>query len=238
MQVESQPNKYKIFQDYYLTVNGELISYSEALRLYSQLDDDTKLDFEKFYKDETGYEIIVSSGYNLDARHLENTKILNKANINTKYTIEAYAKKSGKILDPQWSGYSAEEIMQMVNNGVNIPQDIVDLANTILQTSGANVEGTDDNTDEGDNTTEKEPYLDLIPKAKKKIEKCNDTAEKINDKVEDLLPEKQKHERNFLNKAKDQKKALKEYEEQLREWRTLQNKVNNGEALSDTEAKK
>ena len=238
MQVESQPNKYKIFQDYYLTVNGELISYSEALRLYSQLDDDTKLDFEKFYKDETGYEIIVSSGYNLDARHLENTKILNKANINTKYTIEAYAKKSGKILDPQWSGYSAEEIMQMVNNGVNIPQDIVDLANTILQTSGANVEGTGDNTDEGDNTTEKEPYLDLIPKAKKKIEKCNDTTEKINDKVEDLLPEKQKHERNFLNKAKDQKKALKEYEEQLREWRTLQNKVNNGEALSDTEAKK
>ena len=238
MQVESQPNKYKIFQDYYLTVNGELISYSEALRLYSQLDDDTKLDFEKFYKDETGYEIIVASGYNLDARHLENTKILNKANINTKYTIEAYAKKSGKILDPQWSGYSAEEIMQMVNNGVNIPQDIVDLANTILQTSGANVESTDDNTDEGDNTTEKEPYLDLIPKAKKKIEKCNDTAEKINDKVEDLLPEKQKHERNFLNKAKDQKKALKEYEEQLREWRTLQNKVNNGEALSDTEAKK
>ncbi len=238
MQVESQPNKYKIFQDYYLTVNGELISYSEALRLYSQLDDDTKLDFEKFYKDETGYEIIVASGYNLDARHLENTKILNKANINTKYTIEAYAKKSGKILDPKWSGYSAEEIMQMVNNGVNIPQDIVDLANTILQTSGANVEGTDDNTDEGDNTTEKEPYLDLIPKAKKKIEKCNDTTEKINDKVEDLLPEKQKHERNFLNKAKDQKKALKEYEEQLREWRTLQNKVNNGEALSDTEAKK
>ena len=238
MQVESQPNKYKIFQDYYLTVNGELISYSEALRLYSQLDDDTKLDFEKFYKDETGYEIIVASGYNLDARHLENTKILNKANINTKYTIEAYAKKSGKILDPQWSGYSAEEIMQMVNNGVNIPQDIVDLANTILQTSGANVESTDDNTDEGDNTTEKEPYLDLIPKAKKKIEKCNDTTEKINDKVEDLLPEKQKHERNFLNKAKDQKKALKEYEEQLREWRTLQNKVNNGEALSDTEAKK
>lgn len=238
MQVESQPNKYKIFQDYYLTVNGELISYSEALRLYSQLDDDTKLDFEKFYKDETGYEIIVASGYNLDARHLENTKILNKANINTKYTIDAYAKKSGKILDPQWSGYSAEEIMQMVNNGVNIPQDIVDLANTILQTSGANVECTDDNTDEGDNTTEKEPYLDLIPKAKKKIEKCNDTTEKINDKVEDLLPEKQKHERNFLNKAKDQKKALKEYEEQLREWRTLQNKVNNGEALSDTEAKK
>ena len=51
MQVESLPNKFKIFQDYYLYVNGEIISYSEALRLYSQLDDDTKLDFEKFYKE-------------------------------------------------------------------------------------------------------------------------------------------------------------------------------------------
>ena len=66
MQVESLPNKFKIFQDYYLYVNGEIISYSEALRLYSQLDSDAKLDFEKFYKDETGYEIITPNGYGLD----------------------------------------------------------------------------------------------------------------------------------------------------------------------------
>ena len=238
MQVNSQPNKFKIFQDYYLYVNGEMISYSEALRLYSQLDNDSMLDFEQFYKDETGYEIISANGYNLNTKTIKNLKTLNKANINTKYTIEAYAKKSGKILDPQWSGYSAEEIMQMVNNGVNVPQNIVDLANTILQTSGANVEGTDDNSDEGDDKTEKEPYLDLIPKAKKKIEKCNETNEKINDKIDELLPEKQKHERDFNKKIKDQKKELKEYEDQLREWRTLQNKVNNGEALSDREAKR
>lgn len=237
MQVNSQPNKFKIFQDYYLYVNGEMISYSEALRLYSQLDNDTMLDFEQFYKDETGYEIISASGYNLNTNTINNLKTLNKANINTKYTIDAYAKKSGKILDPQWSGYSAEEIMQMVNNGVNVPQDIVDLANTILQTSGTNVEGTDNNSDEGDDKTEKEPYLDLIPKAKKKIEKCNETNEKINDKIDDLLPEKTKFSRK-INKIKDQKKELKEFEEELREWRTLQNKVNNGEALSDKEAKR
>lgn len=30
--------------------------------------------------------------------------------------------------------------------------------------------------------------------------------------------------------------SLKEYEEQIREWRTLQNKVNNGETLTDKEA--
>lgn len=284
MQVESLPNKFKIFQDYYLYVNGEIISYSEALRLYSQLDSDAMLDFEKFYKDETGYEIITPNGYGLDYSGkleadengnlvVKGTKNLNskkstkvkqadgsikwektkttanvyatgasalKSNsINIKYTIEAYAKKSGKILDPQWSGYSAEEIISMFEDGVDIPQDIVDLANSILQTTGTNVEGSNDPAEEGDDeTTEKEPYLDLIPKAKKKIEKCNDTNNKINDKINDLLPEKQRQEKNFKKKVENQKKSLDEYESQLREWRTLQNKVNNGEALSDSEAKR
>ena len=284
MQVESLPNKFKIFQDYYLYVNGEIISYSEALRLYSQLDSDAMLDFEKFYKDETGYEIITPNGYGLDysgkleadengnlvvkgTKNLsskKSTKVkqadgsikwektkttanvyatgasaLKSNSINIKYTIEAYAKKSGKILDPQWSGYSAEEIISMFEDGVDIPQDIVDLANSILQTTGTNVEGSNDPAEEGDDeTTEKEPYLDLIPKAKKKIEKCNDTNNKINDKINDLLPEKQRQEKNFKKKVENQKKSLDEYESQLKEWRTLQNKVNNGEALSDSEAKR
>ena len=284
MQVESLPNKFKIFQDYYLYVNGEIISYSEALRLYSQLDSDAMLDFEKFYKDETGYEIITPNGYGLDysgkletdengnlvvkgTKNLsskKSTKVkqadgsikwektkttanvyatgasaLKSNSINIKYTIEAYAKKSGKILDPQWSGYSAEEIISMFEDGVDIPQDIVDLANSILQTTGTNVEGSNDPAEEGDDeTTEKEPYLDLIPKAKKKIEKCNDTNNKISDKIDDLLPEKQRHEKNFKKKVENQKKSLDEYESQLREWRTLQNKINNGEALSDSEAKR
>lgn len=284
MQVESLPNKFKIFQDYYLYVNGEIISYSEALRLYSQLDSDAMLDFEKFYKDETGYEIITPNGYGLDysgkleadengnlvvkgTKNLsskKSTKVkqadgsikwektkttanvyatgasaLKSNSINIKYTIEAYAKKSGKILDPQWSGYSAEEIISMFEDGVDIPQDIVDLANSILQTTGTNVEGSNDPAEEGDDeTTEKEPYLDLIPKAKKKIEKCNDTNDKISDKINDLLPEKQRQEKNFKKKVENQKKSLDEYESQLREWRTLQNKVNNGEALSDSEAKR
>lgn len=284
MQVESLPNKFKIFQDYYLYVNGEIISYSEALRLYSQLDSDAMLDFEKFYKDETGYEIITPNGYGLDysgkleadengnlvvkgTKNLSSkkstkvkqadgsikwektkttanvyatgTSALKSNSINIKYTIEAYAKKSGKILDPQWSGYSAEEIISMFEDGVDIPQDIVDLANSILQTTGTNVEGSNDPAEEGDDeTTEKEPYLDLIPKAKKKIEKCNDTNNKINDKINDLLPEKQRQEKNFKKKVENQKKSLDEYESQLKEWRTLQNKVNNGEALSDSEAKR
>ena len=266
MQVENLKNKYKIFQDYYFQVNGEIISYSEALRLYSELDNDTKLDFEKFYEDETGYEIISSNGYGLDSapklKFDENGKLIvkstktssknqktvntyettssasKKAAINIKYNLEAFAKKTGKILDPQWSVYSAEEIMQMYNDGVNIPQDIVDLANSILQTTGANVEGTDENPDGAEETTEKEPYLDLIPKAQEKIEKCEETNDKLESYINKIIPEQQKQEKNAKASVKKQRQTLDEYQNKIKEYTKLQNKIQNGEVLTDKEAKR
>lgn len=232
MQISGVPNKYEIFQDFYYDVNGVRITYAEALRLFSLMDADTKGEFEEYYKDETGYEIISPSGYNLENGKYGGSK---KSFINIKYTLDAYAKKNGLVLDPQWAVYSAEEIMQMYNNGVVIPQEIVDIANTIVQSKsnvGSTVEGEDDNED----TTEKEPFLDLIPKAEKKIKKCNENSEKIEDKVEKLLPEKQRKQKSVEKKMEDQKASLKEYEDYVREWRSLQNKVNNGETLSRSEA--
>lgn len=276
MQVNSVPNKYEIYQDYYLVTNGKEISYTEALRLFSQMNNDERNDFEQYYKDETGYEIIDANGYYFgeNAQYTESgtkkvkkhwkiqtgdgsfggrateatekdvkiyTTNSKKAYIDMKYTIEGYAKEKGIILDPVWSQYSAEEIMRMKNNGVNIPQDIVDIASSILETTATNYESNGEEAEEAEDsteTTEKEPFLELIPKAEKKIEKCNENNDKINAEIESILPEKQKQERNLAEKMKDQRNSLEEYEKQIREWRTLQDKVNNGEALSDTEAKR
>lgn len=241
MQVNGVPNKYEIYQDYYLETNGEEISYTDALRLFYQMNNEERTDFEQYYKDETGYEIVDANGYSLGQNAGPEMKNLNKANIDLKYRIEGYAKQRGIVLDPIWSQYSAEEIMRMKNNGVNIPQEIVDIANTIIETTATNYETS--NTTEDENTesteiTEKEPFLELIPKAEKKIEKCNETNDKISAEIDSILPEKQKQERNLTDTIKNQKTALEEYEQQLREWRTLQDKVNNGEALTDTEAKR
>lgn len=278
MRVDGVPNKYEIFQDFYLIANGEPISYTEALRLFYQMDDEQKTRFEKYYKDETGYEIISASGYDIPGDveltrnpsnpdellvvgtktvkkkekqpdgtikyvdktyniYTSNLAAINKLNLEMQYSIEAYAKKSGKILDPVWSGYSAQEIIQMQQNGVDIPQDIIDIANTIMQSQGSNLENSAE-VDEGDSetVTEKTPYLDLIPKVKNKIEKCNENNEKLSAELDKLLPETKNEQQNFQDKIKDQKKALEEYEKQLKEWRALQDKVNNGEVLSDTEA--
>ena len=276
MQVNSVPNKYEIYQDYYLVTNGKEISYTEALRLFSQMNNDERNDFEQYYKDETGYEIIDANGYYFgeNAQYTESgtkkvkkhwkiqtgdgsfggrateatekdvkiyTTNSKKAYIDMKYTIEGYAKEKGIILDPVWSQYSAEEIMRMKNNGVNIPKEIVNIASTILETTATNYESNGEEAEEAEDsteTTEKEPFLELIPKAEKKIEKCNENNDKINAEIESILPEKQKQERNLAEKMKDQRNSLEEYEKQIREWRTLQDKVNNGEVLSDTEAKR
>lgn len=269
MQINGVPNKYEIYQEYYLETNGEQISYTDALRLFYQMNNEERTNFEQYYKDETGYEIVdangISYGENIVVTDTGKTKKVktkkktadgsfggwevkdvkvytsnsNKAYIDMKYTIEGYAKEKGIILDPVWSQYSAEEIMRMKNNGVNIPQDIVDIASSILETTATNYESNgEEEAEDSTETTEKEPFLELIPKAEKKIAKCNETNDKISSEIDSILPEKQKQERNLAEKMKDQRNSLEEYEKQIREWRTLQDKVNNGEALSDTEAKR
>ena len=231
MRVDGLPNKFEIYQEYYYELNGVKITYAEALKLYSQMEAEEKTDFENYYKDEVGYEIISPSGYNLK----NNSKQTNSAYINIKYTIEAYAAENGIVLDPIWSQYSAEEIIQMEDGGVDIPQEILDIAHTIYDSQAAADVSEDDETDE---TTEKDTFLNLIPKTQKKLEKCEENNEKIDDEISKLLPEKSRQERQLQDKLEDQQKSLKEYEEFIREWRKLQNKVNNGEALSNREAKR
>ncbi len=272
MQINGVPNKYEIYQEYYLETNGKEISYTEALRLFYEMNYDERSEFEQYYKDETGYEIVDANGYSfgVNAQYKEagtkkvkkNWKIQTedgsfggrqeeptekevtvyttnskKAYIDIKYTIEGYAKEKGIVLDPVWSQYSAEEIIGMKNNGVNIPQEIVDIANTILQTTASNYEiNEDDENTDSTETTEKEPFLELIPKAEKKIEECNETNEKIDEKINEIIPEQQKQEKDFAEKLKQQQNSLSEYENIINEWNKLQNKLNNGETLTETES--
>lgn len=272
-------NKFEIFQDFYYVQNGVQISYAEALRLFAEMDADTAADFEKYYKDETGYEIIVSGGYNLDpdlgspkengtktvkrkqvqadgsikwvdttvtawtmSKTLADGTVIDnfkpqttQDSINTKYTLDAYAKKNGLVLDPQWAGYSAEEILQMVDEGVNVPQEVVDIANTIMQSTSSADQAVEGEENQEDTTLS---FLELIPVAEKKIEKCDKNNEKIEKEIQDLLPEQQKRRRSIDDRMKEQRRSLKEYEAFVREWNHIQTKINNGEALSTSEARR
>ena len=86
-----------------------------------------------------------------------------------KEKFDAYAKENGLTLDPQWAIYSAEEIIQMESEGVAIPQDVLDIAHSIYdqqQAEDAMNEGEEDDDGEATDT-----FLELIPKAVKKMKK-------------------------------------------------------------------
>ena len=231
-------NKYEVFRAYYFDVNGIILSYNEALDLYGKMDADAKAAFEQFYKDETGYQIIpVAGGLDLGENVALNSK---QAYIEVKYTIEAFAKKNGLVIDPIWGQYSYEEIISMVEEGVNIPQDIVDIAYTMAEQDPSTLvdDATAGEEEGGEALEEQDTYLDLIPKAVKKISSCEKTNENISEKIDELLPQKERDEKNFLDKIQKQFDALQELEVTYREWGTLQGKINNGEALTDTEAER
>lgn len=279
MQVQGLPNKYKIYQDFYFELNGKQISYSEALRLFSQMDESEKSDFEQYYKDETGYEIISANGYNLDPKielktdengelvvkttkkkgsyvkqsdgtkkyqHTEhniydsNASLLKKANIAMKYNIEAIAKKRGIVLDPVWSQFTAEEIVRMNENGTYVPKEVLEIANAAIEANTSlyvnNNEENDENVE--DTETKKESYLELIPKAAKKIEKCNKNNEKLETYINKIVPEQQKQEKNKENNIKKQRQTLDEYQNNVKEYTKLQKKIQNGETLTDSETKR
>lgn len=163
---------------------------------------------------------------------------LNKANIGVKATMEAIAKRRGIILDPVWSAYTAEEIMAMYNDGVNIPQDIVDLASTELQENPTATPDDEESVDEVDETTEKQPFLNLIPIAKDKIEKCEENNDKLEKEISDLIPEQQKQEKDIAESIKKQRETLDEYQNSVKEYTKLQKKIENGETLTEKEQKR
>ena len=292
MQTYGTPNKYIIFQNFYLRENGVKISYNDAVRLFYSMDSATESKFITYYEDQVGYEIAVpgltpyvgaESGFNLDEKFEIPTKIGEK-NVNkkvqmpdgsyvykshdadgnpfkkaiwtnsyntavfqnglhNKYTLAAHLKMSGLDADiaSEWLIYSAEEIINMENNGVNIPKQVLDYAHSIYESQGPSYEVTpneNDASDDSEQTTEREPFLELIPKTEKHIEKCNEKQEKIEDKIDDMLDQSKHDTKTFFNKQKTQLDELEEFEEQIRVWRKLQDKINNGEELTDSEARK
>ena len=280
MSVKSVPNKYEVFQMYYFTQNNKWLSITDAMQYYYDLTEDEKSDFESYYEEETGYQIVDANGYGFSSpKSIENgdgkivanvvgtkkvsskttkdgkivtekkdVKIYesglssaNKTNIGEKARIDAIAQKRGIILDPVWSGYTAEEIMAMYNDGVNIPQDIVDLASSELEANPLNNTDDTDNVegeDGVDETTEKEPFIKLIPKAKEKIEECEKNNDKLEQEISDLIPDEQKQAKDAKDNFKKQRETLEEYQNSVKEYTKLQKKIENGDALTDKETKR
>ena len=69
-----------------------------------------------------------------------------------------------------------------------------------METSGTTYEtnGVEENDGEGEQTTERESFLELVPKAEKHIEKCNDKRDKIDEKINNLLDQSKNDQKTFF----------------------------------------
>lgn len=136
------------------------------------------------------------------------------------------------INDPQWAGYSADEILAMEQNGTVIPKDVIEWAHSQQQLDVTNyVLETDSDSEDAtiaDNLTDTDSLSVLQATAKKNIQKVEKAAEKIKDKqtkyekIADDAAQLKKTKENTFNKKIEEVKSLKE------EWEELKTKKDNG----------
>ena len=136
------------------------------------------------------------------------------------------------INDPQWAGYSADEILAMEQNGTVIPKDVIEWAHSQQQLDVTNyVLATDSDSEDAtiaDNLTDTDSLSVLQATAKKNIQKVEKATEKIKDKqtkyekIADDAAQLKKTKENTFNKKIEEVKSLKE------EWEELKTQKDNG----------
>ena len=145
------------------------------------------------------------------------------------------------IKDPQWAGYTADEILAMEKNGVLIPEDVVAWAHGQQQLDITNYVLTLDSDSEDptqEDTFANTDSLDVLQAtAKKNIQKAEKAAEKVEEKKEkyDTIAQKatqikDKEENNFVQ-------AVKEFKSLTDQWENLKSKKENGKITATEESK-
>ena len=155
--------------------------------------------------------------------------------------LDAVFSTLGKPLDPQWSQYSYEEILQMEDNGVLIPEEFLEWAHSMQSSNTVEYQlDTGDVNDINDAEGLQADIGDAGNMGKKNV------AMVFNKQVASQAEIIQQAEQEFqqyssqLESATDeaqtiQNNALKKVQELMTEWQTIDAKVKRGEELTEDE---
>lgn len=178
-----------------------------------------------------------------DEYYLDYAKSIDNREMQGAYN-EVFHKKAAKcdIQDANWRGYSYEEIIQMKNSGVKIPEEVLLWAEAQQESDVIAYEVISDEASIDDNTTTEEVAGDtninsLQTKAKFYINKAEDTQENNKQKIEefDTLSNKVTQIKN--EKESSYKNAINEISKLTNELEELDEKNKNG-TLTQSEAKR
>ncbi len=200
----------------------------------------------------------LTAGYN---DRIVNTAIQLKANYGSKYSDEyylnaasswykeelgaafkaAYSKNTAKcpIKDSQWAGYSYEEIIQMENSGVTIPQEVLLWAHAQQESDVTAYEVISTTSTNDDNSSTEELVGDfdlnsLQTKAKQSVMKATE-AEKNTQAVTEEYNKNKDRALEIKNENNNSyQKSMNEISTLTNEWKKLDKKAKNGQ-LSEAE---
>lgn len=175
-----------------------------------------------------------------DEYYLESAANWYKSELNTAFN-SAYLKGTVgcPIQNPQWAGYSYEEIIQMENNGVKIPQDVLLWAHAQQESDITSYEVVTSTGENDDNSSTEELSGDfdinsLQKKAKENIAKSEKAQEDTQQTVEEYNQNKEKALQLKNEKEKALKNSISEITKLTNEWEKLDQKAKSG-TLSEAE---
>lgn len=160
-----------------------------------------------------------------------------------KGALQSMGFDTGKPQDPFWSQYTYEEILNMVNDGVQVPQEFIDWAYTMQDsdTTAYQIEDSSEDPNAYDNLAGETGNIDqsdIQKRAQAFASKAQAQEKLINNKVEETKPilNTVLAEKNELEK--NQKSALENLASMTKEWKTLDRKFKSGTPLSEAEQNK
>lgn len=149
--------------------------------------------------------------------------------------------KSGKPVDTEWAQYTYEEILQMEDNGVLIPDEYLEWAHSMQSSNVAEYElDTGDVQDTNDVEGAKSDVgqagnMGLTNVAKVLTKKVVLQEEALNDAVKEFEQYSADMDTMTNDALAVQNSALKQVQEMMNEWQSIDNKVKNGEELTADE---
>lgn len=205
----------------------------------------------EYLTDEDGSVLSRSDSDTYKSLDADQLKRLRLHNVVRQKILEGYAAKYGEILDPIWSQYSYEEILQMEENGVLVPKEVSEMAHALQDNDATYYEIAmneaeqeqaleDENSiQKEDNTaTKKASFFELVGKATAKITQSEEKQDQIGNAIKELTPTANELDDKKHKFAKLQKDALERLKEIVDEWKTLKDKAENGKELTASEQKR
>lgn len=231
VKVDSSTTKGKLYIDYSQNPSGvTLDSISpEKLSKYSQKTIDNACRLKATYGDKYTDEFYLnySSG-------LSYINMVNRLGAPQEARSSMYA-----IQDPHWQGYSYEEIIQMENNGVKIPQDVLLWAHAQQESDVVSYEViesealNDDNSSTGE-ISDSADINALLKNAQINTVKAN-SAQKIVEENSEKYKELSTQAKKIKEKNSSSKKSeIDKFSKLSNEWKQLDKKNKNG-TLSESE---